>query len=208
MSEGIPMGEKISGNNLRTDLSSAQNLNEGELSELSKLLADGYGELWQGDDNFRDAIIGNATQVLRIYDGNHLAAGLTIDNSRISAIAVNPDFQGQGLGVKLFEEASKADSNVWITVGVNPKSEAMIATLTSSKLKFMPVEDKGKIEHLFKQTNQGRNNYQVDVTNTEFPFLSQRLASKNIEQNTFLAYARTGSTHGIDYRQILFQNRS
>lgn len=205
---GVEVEEEMDNNNLRIDLSRAQQLDEDELRELSKILAAGYGELWQGDENFRNAIMSNATQVLRIYDENNLVAGLTLDNSRISAIAVNPDFQGRGVGVKLFKEASRAHPGVWITVGVNPKSEAMVATLTSRRLNFMPVEDKIKIENLFRQTNQGREHYQVGTESAEFPFLSQRLALKGVKQNNFIAYARAGSTHGNAYHQILFQSQA
>jgi len=199
--------EEMDNNNLRTDLSSAQQLEDGEINELSKLFKIGYGELWQGDHNFRSVIMRNATQVLRIYSEDNLAAGLVLDNSRITVIAVNPDFQAQGLGVKLFAEASKACPDVWITVGMDIKSEAMIATLTSRRLNFMPVEDKSKIEHLFQQTNQGRDHYRVEVEDREVPFLSQRLALKGVKQDTFGAYTRSGATHNTAYQQILFQNQ-
>ena len=201
------IGEEEMDKNVRVDVVPAQSLTEEDLKKLGELLAAGYGKLWQGEENFRNAIMGNATQVLRIYAQDNLAAALTIDNSRISAIVVGPDFQGRGLGVKLFEEASKAHPDAWITVGVDPKSEAMIATLTSRRLDFMPVEDKSKIENLFRHTNQGRDHYQVEVGNREFPFLSQRLALKGIKQDTFVAYTRSGSTHGTAYHQILFQNQ-
>ena len=194
--------------NVRVDITPVTQLTEDQIKELGDLLAAGYDKLWQGDGNYRNAILGNATQVLRIYDGDALAAGVTIDNSRISAIAVGPHFQGRGLGVKLFKEASKAHPDIWITVGVDPKSEGMIATLTSKKINFMPVEDKNKIEDLFRKTNQGREHYQVETESTEFPFLSQRLALKGINQNSFIAYARAGSTHGSVYHQILFQNQT
>jgi ribosomal protein S18 acetylase RimI-like enzyme len=194
-------------NEVKAAISPTQQVSESDLKQLSKILESGYGPLWQGEENYRNAILGNSTQILRIYDGDSLAAGLTIDNSRISSIAVDPNFQGKGLGVKLFEEASKAIPDVWISVGVTPKSEGMIATLTSKKLNFMPVEDKGRIEDLFKNTNQGKDRYAVDVTRVEFPLLSQRLEAKGIKQDAFVAYSRAGSTHGADYSQIIFQNQ-
>lgn len=188
------------------DLTPVSQVKPGDVEAVIRLMQIAYGERWQGENNFRNNILANATELLRIYRDGALAASLLLDNERISIIAVNPDFQGQGLGVRLFQEAAKAHSNAWITAGTD--ADEMIITLTSDKLNYLPVEDKSRIEGLFQSTNQGRNHFKVEVENSKVPILFQRLTKKNVlHADTFMTYARKGATHSIAYHQIVFQNQ-
>lgn len=188
------------------DLAPVSQVKPGDIEAVMKLMQIAYGDRWQGEDNFRANILANATELLRIYRDGALAASLLLDNERISIIAVNPDFQGQGLGVRLFQEAAKAHSDAWITAGTD--ADEMIITLTSDKLNYLPVEEKSRIEGLFRSTNQGRNHFRVEVENSEVPILSQRLTKKSVPHaNTFMTYAREGATHSTTYHQIVFQNQ-
>lgn len=193
---------------LRVKVTPASQIKPEDSDEVMELLAAAYGNYgdgWMGDDVFKNARLKNATEMLRIYNGHDLAASLLFDHDRISIIAVRPDSQGQGLGVRLFEEAAKVHPNVWITVGLD--SDGMIATLTSNKLNFSLVEDKLKIEDLFRATNQGRDHFKVEAEEKEIPFLSERLKEKGIYRNSFMAYSREGGTHAANYHQIVFQNQ-
>ena len=165
----------------------------------------GYAERWQGEDNYRKNILSNATELLRIYEGKDLAASLTIDNGRITAIAVHPDMRGHGLGTKLFEEAAKVNPHVWIGVAVD--AEEMMATLTTDNLNYLPVNDRDRIESLYRATNQGRDSI-VTARSMEIPFLSGRLQEKGIDQRSFTSYTREGGTHPSTYHQVLFQNQA
>lgn len=197
--------QEMEQNQLRVDVTPAQQLSSNEVNELLELLKAGYDERWISDENFRDVIIRNATELLKLYSGDKLAAALVFDNKRISDIAVHPDFQGKGLGVKLFEEAAKAHPDSWISVGIG--AEAMLATITAPKLNFVPIEDRAKIEDLFRQTNRGRDNFKMEATKIAVPFLTERLADRGIAKDEFLAFVRPGATHGSSYQQILFQNQ-
>lgn len=174
--------------------------------QLLELFKSGYGDDWLGDDVFWNVRMKNGTDVLELQSNNQIAAAIIFDNLRISLITVHPDFQGQGLGVRLFQEAAKAHSKAWISVATN--ADAVIRTITDSKLNFMPVEDKNKIEVLLGETNGSRNSSEVDIEEIEIPLLSERLAKKGIQEEKFVVYAaKTGSTHGSGYKQVLFQNQ-
>lgn len=176
---------------------------EGEILELFKA---GYGDQWLGDDVFRNVRMVNCTRVLELYSNSHLAGAILFDYNRISQVAVHPDFRGQGLGVKLFQAAARANPGSWISVSV--EAEPMLTTITDSKLNFLPVEDQDQIEALLRETNGSRDSFQVDIKEIEMPLLSQQLIKKGIIKQEFTAYAaRAGSTHGQGYYQILFQSR-
>lgn len=178
-----------------------------ELEEIIDVLRAGYGEEWISDDHFRDVPMKYATHYLRLFAGDDLAATLSIHDNRITQVAVHPNFQGQGLGIKLFQEAAKFRQDMWITVDI--KAEGMIATITDSRLNYFPVEDQDQIEDLFKNLSGDAvgDSYKVEVERIEHPFLSQRLAKKGIKQEKFSAYYRPGALHGSEYKQILWQNQ-
>ena len=188
----------------RVEVTPASQIQPEDADEAMELFKVGYAERWQGEDNYRKNILSNATELLRIYEGKDLAASLTIDNGRITAIAVHPDMRGHGLGTKLFEEAAKVNPHVWIGVAVD--AEEMMATVTSDSLSFLPIDDKDKIQDLYRKTNQGRNSV-VTAEKMELPFLSQRLRKKGTDRSTFTTYTREDGTHGQGYRQVLFQNQ-
>jgi len=197
-------GEEMEQADVKVEVTPASQIQPQDSDEAMELFKIGYAERWQGEDNYRNNILNNATELLRIYKGGNLAASITLDHGRISCIAVHPDFRGQGLGTKLFEEAAKVYPNAWIGVAVD--AEEMMATLTSDSLNYSLVDDKNKIEGLYRMTNQGRNSV-VTSKSMEIPFLSGRLRKKGINQRTFTTYAREGGTHAGEYRQVLFQNQ-
>lgn len=187
-------------------LTPADQIQPEDSEEVMRFMELGYGERWQGEDNYRDAILSNATELLRIYVESDLGAALFIDNDRITAIAVHPGMRGKGLGIRLFQEAVKASPNVWISAGID--AEEMMTTLTSSKLSFHPVDDQAEIEALYRKTNQARDNkWKVEVDRRKIQYLVERLISKGIHQDTFTTYVREGGTHKGAYRQVLFQNK-
>lgn len=201
----IMEGGEMEPSDVRVELTPANQIQPEDSDEAMELFRVGYGERWQGEDNYRNAILNNATELLRIYADNNLAASITLDHQRITAIAVHPDFRGRGLGIRLFEEAAKAHPDVWIGVAID--AEEMMATLTSSDLNFAPVEDKARIESLYRATNQGRKS-EIEIEERRIPFLSERLSKKGIiHQDAFTTYTREGGTHGTSYRQVLFQNQ-
>ena len=199
-------GEEVEQADVRAELTPADQIQPKDSDEVIELLKVGYGERWQGEDNYRTAILNNATELLRIYVEDVLAASLFLDHSRITAIAVHPDMRGRGLGVRLFEEAAKAQPDVWISAGID--AEEMMATLTNAKLNFLPINDQAEIEALYRTTNQGRNAFEVEVETREIPFLTERLERKAIHQDKFTTYTRAGGTHKTVYRQVLFQNQA
>ncbi|MEK7559154.1 MAG: GNAT family N-acetyltransferase [Patescibacteria group bacterium] len=197
--------EEMGKTNTRVEVTTASQIRPEDSDEAMRLFKIGYAERWQGEENYKNNIINNATELLRLYEDDSLAASITLDNGRITCIAVHPDFRGQGLGKKLFEEAAKVNPDVWIGVTVN--ATGMMATLTTEGLNYLPIDNKDKIENLYRMTNQGHNS-RVMTQSMEIPFLSERLKEKGIDKNTFTAYTREGGTHGLDYRQVLFQNQS
>lgn len=204
--EGRMIGaEEMEQTDTRVQVTPASQIQPQDVDETMEFFRIGYAGRWQGEDNYRRNILNNATELLRIYKGEKLAASITLDNGRISCIAVNPDFRGEGLGTKLFEEAARVYPHVWIGVAVD--AEEMMATLTTDSLNYLPVDDRDKIEELYRMTNQGRNSV-VTAQSTEIPFLSQRLKEKGIERRTFTTYTREGGTHGSTYRQVLLQNQA
>ena len=198
-------GEEMEQADVKVEVTPASQIQPQDSDEAMELFKIGYAERWQGEDNYRNNILNNATELLRIYKGGNLAASITLDHGRISCIAVHPDFRGQGLGIKLFEEAAKVYPNAWIGVAID--AEEMMATLTSDSLNYSLVDDKNKIEGLYRMTNQGRNSV-VTANSMELPFLSQRLGEKGIDRSVFATYTREGGTHGGGYRQVLFQNQT
>ncbi len=192
-------------NDIRAEVTPKEQVSKEDLEALLGFFRRGYGERWIGDENFWNVMAKNFTELLRLYDKDQLAAALLIDTRRISDIAVNPDFQGRGLGVRLFKEAASVHPDVWISVGIN--AEGMLATVTDKDLHYLPVEDKQKIGDLFEHTNRAKGDHEVEVSEVEVPLLSKRLKAKNINQDRFLAFHRVNATHGAAYRQILFQNQ-
>lgn len=207
MIESIRMEEaQVEAKNIQVKLLTKEQISPDQKERLLKFFEEGYGERWISGDNFNEVMIPNATQALMIESDGRLAGALLFDHQRISDISVHPDFQGQGLGERLFEEAAKACSDAWISVGIN--AEGMLATVTSGNLHFLPVEEKQRIEVLFAQTNRGKDNFKVEVTRVALPILHERLANKGINKDQFTAFVRVGATHGVGYQQILFQNQS
>lgn len=181
-------------------------IDPAKAEQIRELFRQGYGEKWLGDENFTEVALKNATQLLEIHIGADIAAALLFDHDRISDISVHPDFMGKGLGTKLFEEAAKARSQAWISVGTN--AEGMLATVTDPALHYLPVEDKTQIEALFQETNRGKStDYRVETTQSKASLVSERLAKKGINKSEFTTFFRHGATHGNTYTQILFQNK-
>ncbi|MBI4040176.1 GNAT family N-acetyltransferase [Candidatus Daviesbacteria bacterium] len=176
-----------------------------QMGEFINFFEVGYGERWISEGHFRNVVMKNGTEMLTIREKGRLAAACNFDHHRITDIAVSPDFRGQGLGVRLFEEAARHDPRAWITIGVD--AEAMQATVTDQRLKYLPVEDKDRIEDLFKECNGTRENYQVGIDRVELPLISQRLKRKGIKQKDFVVSYRNKSLHGQAYQQIIFQNQ-
>lgn len=203
--EELMEGPEVDNNNVQIRLSPKEEIDSLHQDQLLRFFREGYGERWISDDNFKNVMIKNATEVLEIYSQAQIAAALLFDNKRISDVAVHPTFQGQGLGVRLFQEASKTHPDAWISVGID--AAAMLATITDSSLNFFPVDERVHIETLFKQTNRARDNFEVETSRINNPLLSERLAKKGIEKDQFTAFSRSGATHGSTYYQILFQNQ-
>lgn len=200
-------GQEVELKDLTVKVSKKEDFSKNQLEELLELFKAGYGGDWLGDDIFWKVRMKNGTEVLELQSNSKITAAILFDNLRISLITVHPDFQGQGLGVRLFQEAAKAQSEAWISVATN--ADAVLHTVADSRLNFMPIEDKEEIEDLLKETNGSRNSFEVDTKEVEVPLLSKRLAKKGIQKEKFVAYAaKTGSTHGAQYWQILFQNQS
>ncbi len=196
------------------DLSSAQvkvipkdQLSNSDQQQLLELFRAGFGDEWLGDDVFWNMRMKNCTGVLEICSDEKLAAAVLFDNLRIIQPSVHPDFQGQGLGVKLFQEAARIYPETWVSVGID--AEGMLATITSPELSYLPADDQDKIENLLQSTNGSKNSFQVDVKEVALPEVSKRLAGKGVTKDMFIAYAaKSGSAHGQGYYQILFQNQT
>lgn len=205
MSDYVSTSEAEMNGDFKTSIIPEGQLDNSHKQNLFKFLKEGYGDRWISDSNFWDVMIRNCTQVLEISSSNQLAAVALMDYHRISDIAVNPNFRGQGLGVKLFQEAAKTDPDVWISIEID--ASEMLATITDQRLNFLPIGNKDKIENLFRETNRARDNYQVEITEIEQPLVSKRLANKGTSQNRLAAFNRVNATHGASYLQILFQNQ-
>ena len=179
-------------------------ITEEQLQQLMEIYKAGYGERWISEDHFRSTVMKNTSQVVQLLQGVNLAAALNINIRRITDIAVNPDFQGQGLGVRLFEEAARVDPNIWISVSAD--AAAMLATVTDQRLNYFPVEDRDKIEKMFRELNGIGENFRINLESMKHPLLSKRMKRKGIDQDRFVAITRPNSLHGSTYKQIVFQN--
>lgn len=166
----------------------------------------GYGAKWISEEHFREVVMRNTSEVLELLIDNNVAAALNVNNKRITDIAVDPKFQGQGFGVRLLLESTGHIPGVWISVGIDLKAEGMIATVTDQKLNFLPVENKAKIEGLFRELNGVEPGLIIGTDTTRHDLLSKRLEKRGIDQEEFLVFFRPNSLHGAGYRQILFQS--
>ncbi len=193
--------------NLKVQVFPKEQITEEQLKEFIAFFKDGYGDRWVSEDHFRNVVMKNSTELLTVRDGEELVASFNFDNHRITDIAVSPTHRGEGLGVRLFQEAANHNPEAWITIGVD--ADAMLSTVTSKELNFVPVEDKDQMEGLFRQCNGTRENYQVGIEEVQLPMVMRRLKEKGIEHSdTFLTSYRGKSLHGPAYKQIIFQNRA
>lgn len=186
---------------------SREQVTDQEINRLIAVYKSGYGPKWISEEHFRSTVIKNTSEILELVTGEDVAAAINVNNKRITDIAVNPKFQGQGLGVRLFEEAAKHIPEVWISVGIDPKAEGMMATVTDPRLSFLPVGDKTTIESLFKGLNGVESDLIIGTDRVKHKFLTGRLVGKGITQEEFIAFYRPNSLHGVGYEQILFQNQ-
>lgn len=197
--------DEMKTNILSVKVTPKEEINPEEVASLIDFYKAGYGDRWLGEENFRNVMMQIGTQLVQIYSEGRLAAAAFFDHSRICDISVHPDFTGQGLGVKLIQEAAVAQPDAWISIGID--ADGMLATITDDKLNFLPVEDKDQIEQLFRNTNRGKDNFEVGVEQVEVPIVTKRLAAKGIIKDKFTAFYRHGATHGQVYKQLLFQNK-
>lgn len=206
MIETTVEGQEVELQDLTVKVSPKEDFSRSQLEELLEVFKAGYGDDWLGDDLFWNVRLKNATELLELRSGNQMAAAILFDNLRILQVTVHPDFQGHGLGVKLLQEAAKIHPETWISVATD--AEPMLHTVTDKALDFIPVDDKDKIEALIGNINGGKNSFEVDTREIEAPYLTGRLAEKGVTRERFTAYAaKTGSTHGDQYWQFLFQNQ-
>lgn len=177
-----------------------------EIDELINLFQTGYGEKWNGEDYFRNVVMRNNSDIVRLFLNGTLAAASLVNIRRITDIAVHPSFQGRGLGVRLFQEAVRFRNDIWITIGVD--AEAMLHTVTDQRLHFLPVEDQTVIEGLYRGINGVGDDFAVEIVEVTDPDLSERLARKGVRKDSFMVFYRHGSVHNQNYKQILWQNQS
>ncbi|QQG43011.1 MAG: GNAT family N-acetyltransferase [Candidatus Daviesbacteria bacterium] len=205
MEEGFDPEENMD-LNLQVQVIPKEQVDEEQLKEFIEFFRAGYDDRWVGEEYFRNVVMKNSTELLTMRKEGKLVAAFNFDHHRITDIAVNPEYRGSGIGVKLFQEAARHDPKSWITIAAD--AEGMLATVTSQGLNYLPVEDKNQMESLFQEGNGTRDNYQVEVSEVEIPWLAARLQEKGIEHSdTFIASSRNKSLHGPTYWQLLFQNQ-
>jgi GNAT superfamily N-acetyltransferase len=200
------MEEEMNQDIVQAKFTTKDQISPDEISELIQFFKIGYGERWVSDEHFRDVVMSNMSDLLRLYSEDKLVAAAGINVNRITDISVDPNQRGKGLGLKLFEEAAKNNPRLWITVGVD--APEMLATVASPELNLLPIKDPTEIEKLFKEINGITGDFQIETTEVELPLLTERLQKKGINQDKFLAFSRTNSLHGNTYKQILFQNQT
>lgn len=183
------------------------NLDESFLRQLMKMYADSYGELWIGDDRYKSETLPNVDVIDALMINGKIVAAVDLNKNRIITIAVNQEFQGKGFGVKLFKEVAKRHPDVWISIGEN--AVGMLNTVTNKELNYYLVEDKEKIEELYKGINGVSSDFTVETHTIDSSFLTKRFKTeKGLDKKQFTAFTRSGSLHDSSYNQLLFQNKS
>ncbi len=175
------------------------------LSQLVEVYENAYGEGWIGKNKYLEGTLQNVTEHHLLEIDGKPAAALDMNRDRIISIAVHPDFQGKNLGVKLFREAANSKPNAWISIGVT--AYGMLSTVLNENLDYNLVEDKNKIEKLYRKISGVDENYVVNTTVVSDPTISEVFSKKGIEKIKFIATHRPGSIHDERYQQLVFQNK-
>jgi hypothetical protein len=177
-------------------------LQEGEVRRLEELYAGAYGERWVGDEWFEQSTLKNSSSVAVYGQEDRIAAAINLNNDRMIAIAVDKDVPDRGkVLVAFLQELVKTHPHLWITV--DAQAAAMIATMTSSQLNFVVIEDEEHVKALYQSTSGIEGPNPVEPRTLEVPILSRRLR----QERQFTTFSRENSLHGPGYAQLVFQHR-
>lgn len=178
-------------------------LSSSEKDRIEGIYEESYGNvgLWMKHREYQMLTVPTTTDVATITISGKIHACINMNGKRVGVIAVAPEGRSMGLVAELFKGLGEG---AWISISMDERAKAMLASATARDVPLIPVNDPLKIVELFEKTKI-RLPKDYIFQQVEDEFLTKRLARKGIQQDVFTVVSKTNSLHGLNYRQIVLQ---